>query len=393
MVNKLNIAVLMGGNSTEHEISLMSGREVVQNLNSNRYNVFPINISRNGKKWLMGDKKNYITSPTQKITEGLRGNLTIKSDNSKTSIFKENKIDFIFIALHGTYGEDGSVQGFLDLLNIPYSGSGVLASALSMHKEHSRQVLASNGFNVPRYLVFNKKDKVNKILNRFKYPFIVKPPNQGSSIGISKVNHRKQLDTALLSAFKYSDEILIEDFISGTEITGSILGNRHPESLPLVEIVPKNDFFDFEAKYDESKCDEICPARISKKLTLEAQEISLKVYRLLGLKGFGRIDMIIRKNQIFVLEANTIPGLSSLSLFPKAAKEYGLSYSKLLDKIISYSLLEAGRIKSMNSTQVYGEIDKWKRPIHFTKSKLAKIYLNLIPNLKVIAKNRKSTNS
>jgi len=384
VTNKLNVAVLMGGKSSEHEISLLSGREVARNLNPKKYNVYPINITRNGKKWILGERNILFSSPTlewaDKNLQKNKGKLMI----SKSSIIKDNNIGFVFIALHGSNGEDGTIQGFLELVGVPYSGSGVLASALSMHKEHSRQVLENNGFDVPKYILFNKNDDSKTIFKTFKLPLIVKPPNQGSSVGVSKVSRKNQLKTALSAAFEYSDTIMIEEFLDGTEITGSVLGNDNPKALPIVEIVPKNEFFDFESKYDETMCEEFCPARISKNLTAKSQKISLEVYKALGLTGFGRIDIIIKNNKFYILEANTVPGLTSLSLFPKAAKASGLSYAQLLDKIITYSLENTGKIKSMNSPQVYTQIDSWKKPIHFTKSRLAKIYLNLLPKTKVI---------
>jgi len=321
----------MGGNSSEYEISLMSGREVIKNLNPNKYNIFPVNINRDGKNWQIGKSAtlSYHSSTDKKVKSI---NKTINA-----SILTDNKIDIVFIALHGPNGEDGRVQGFLELAGIPYTGSKVLSSAIAMDKVLSRQILEKTGLKVPKYLIYKKNDTLNIIWQKFKLPIIVKPPDQGSSVGITKVVNKKNLKSALRKAFKYSSMALVEEFIEGTEITSGILGNDKLVVLPLIEIVSKNDFFDYEAKYNELKCDEICPARINKKLSKKAQDVAKKAYQALGCKGFGRVDMIIKDGNIYILEVNTIPGLTAVSLLPKAAREAGISYSKLLDKIISYS--------------------------------------------------------
>lgn len=338
MAKKINVAVLMGGKSPEHKISLMSGQEIIRNLNPAKYNIFPINVSRDGSNWQIsegftGTSKQAI--PKKNIRQSLSSNLPISLGSR--SLLNNVKIDIVFVALHGPNGEDGRVQGFLDLLNLPYTGSKVLASAIAMDKIISRRLIAGVGIKVPKFIVFNKTENSDVIWKNFKSPLIVKPPNQGSSIGVTKVANKKQIKAALKYAFSYSNEILIEEFIEGIEVTGSILGSKNPRPLPLVEIVPKNDFFDYDAKYNESMCDEICPARVSKKIAEKAQETALKAYQTLGCSDFGRVDMIIAGSDVYVLEVNTIPGLTPVSLLPKAAKAAGISYPNLLDKIISYS--------------------------------------------------------
>ena len=305
----------MGGKSSEHEISLMSGREVVKNLNRKKYNVFPINISPDGRNWQVGGKKN----------------LKFKIENLKFPV----RIDLVFIALHGSNGEDGTIQGFLDFIQVPYTGSKVLASALAIDKIYSRKLFTQAGLTVPKSVVVKKSGTIPKL--NFDFPVFVKPSNQGSSVGVFKVKNKKGLVSALKKAYKYSDPALVEENVDGVEVTASILGKEKLLALPLVEIVPKTQFFNYKAKYNERLCEEIVPASISKVLTKKAKAAAILAYQTLGCQGFGRVDMIIKNNKVYVLEVNTIPGLTAVSLLPKAAKEAGISYPNLLDKIISYS--------------------------------------------------------
>ena len=329
MARKLNVAVLMGGKSSEHAISLLSGKQVAKNLNPRKYNVLPVIISQDGAKWQI-DKQ--IKNQTR---SQMRSSAFLKAGYA--SALSENNIDLVFIALHGPNGEDGNIQGFLELIGIPYTGSKVLASALGINKILSRQIFEKAKIKVPGYLAFKKYDNPTIIWHKFKIPIVVKPFDQGSSIGVTKVTKKQDLQAALKKAFSYSKNVIIEDYIDGIEITCAILGNDKPQALPLIEIVPKKDFFDYEAKYNEIMCDEICPARISQDLTKKAQKIAIKAYSSLGCEGFGRVDMIIKDNDVYTLEVNTIPGLTQVSLFPKAASTAGISYSQLLNKIIGFA--------------------------------------------------------
>src|SRR3989338_9825360 len=314
MKKKIRVAVLMGGKSAEHEISLASGREVAKNLDPNKYEVLPIIISNDGISFQLNNKKYPL---------------------SQLSIVN---CQLFFIAMHGPYGEDGAIQGFLELICVPYTGSKVLASALGMDKISSRKLFTHAGLKVPNHQIFKKGQKKDNILRNLKFPLFVKPHNQGSSVGTSKVSKKTNLKKALDIAFSFSHLVLVEEFIDGTEITCPILGNNHPFALPLVEIVPKTAYFDYQAKYDEKLCDEIVPARINKSLAKKAHEVAISAYQTLGCRGFGRVDMIAKGNDVYVLEVNTIPGLTPVSLFPKSAASIGISYPELLDKIITFAL-------------------------------------------------------
>ncbi len=312
-MNKLNVAVIFGGQSQERNISIISGREVVKNLNRNKYKVFSIEIEKNGNIWKYQERR----------TSDYR------------TLLLDLKVDIVFIALHGPFGEDGTIQGLLDLIGVKYTSSGILGSALAINKIYSKQLFTQAGLSVPEGFHLSKRQPLPK---KLKYPLFVKPFNQGSSIGASKVNDSKGLKKAIKKAFFYSDKILVEEYIAGKEVTCAILGNQNPIALPLVEIVPKFEYFDYKSKYDPKRAQEICPAMLNTKLTKEAQDTAIIAYKALNCRGLGRADMIIRNSKIYVLEIQTIPGLTPLSLFPKAASAAGITYPKLLDKIIDLSL-------------------------------------------------------
>ena len=337
----LKVVVLMGGKSPEHEISVISGREVVRNLDPKKYEIAPVLISRNGLTWRLTSKKilfalpdplEFKESKKEIIPLGAREISGIRNTGKKGA-------DVVFIAMHGPYGEDGTIQGMLELAGVPYTGSKVLASALGMDKVKFRQVLKSENIPIPKYIVVKKGDKKINLSSLGKAPYFVKPFDQGSSVGASIVRTRKGLKKALKLSFSYSDIALIDEYLEGLEVTCGILGNENPEPLPVVEIRPlKGEFFDYESKYTESGAEEIVPARISKSLTKKVQKIALEVYKAIDARGFARVDFILKNGKIpYVLEINTIPGLTPMSLLPKAAKAGGYSYGQLLDKIIQYA--------------------------------------------------------
>ena len=303
MKKKTKIVVLMGGKSSEHDISVISGNEVVKNLDKKKYLAIPVVISKEGKGF---DRIN------------------------------KNKPDIVFIALHGKFGEDGTVQGMLELLGIPYTGSGVLASSIGMDKLMFRKLMHAEGITSPDYFVVNKNEKVRKL---FKPPYFVKPFDGGSSVGVSIVKKGKELENALKLVFRYSETAIVEEFVEGLEVTCGVLGNDNPVALPVTEIHPiKGDFFDYKSKYKENGSEEITPARISKKMTEEVRGLAVKIHKLVGARGFSRVDFILQKGKTpIVLEINTIPGMTPMSLLPKAAAAAGITYPQLLDRIIGFA--------------------------------------------------------
>ena len=306
-MRKIRLTILMGGISSERDISLISGKEVVKALDKKKYEI-------------------KIYDP--------------KSDLIKLA--KDRKeIDVVFPVLHGFGGEDGTIQGYLELLKLPYVGSGVLSSALAMDKKMSKVIYKNNGLLTPKAIVLSRPDieenhsgVLQNIRKTIGLPCVVKANNQGSSIGVYIVKNEKDLKKAINDAFKLDNEVLVEEYIKGIEVTGAVLGNQNPKALPIVEIIPpEGKFFDREVKYSGAT-QEIVPARLSKSLTKKVQNIAIKAHQVLGCRGFSRTDMIIKKPKIYVLETNTIPGLTSESLFPKAAKVAGIEFSKLLDELI-----------------------------------------------------------
>ena len=287
-MKKIKVVVLMGGKSCEREVSLMSGAGVLKNLNKDKYEVWGIDVPRELDK------------------------------------LKEKRPDLAFIIMHGKGGEDGEIQGYLETLEIKYTGSGVMASAIGMNKKFFKWVMEQNNILMPKDVL--------------KAPCVVKPVCGGSSVGVSIVEEDDQMKKAIELAKKYDKEIIIEEYIKGIEVTCGVWGNEKVEALPVVEIIPKNKFFDYESKYSDGGAQEICPARLSEEMTKKIQEIADKVFKVIDGKGFARVDMMIRGNEIYVLDINTLPGMTPNSLLPKEAKAAGYSYSQMLDKIIELAL-------------------------------------------------------
>jgi D-alanine-D-alanine ligase len=290
------IGVLMGGPSSEREISLKSGKAVYQALRAQGIDVVPIDIR------------------THSIAKVKRAGISLA-----------------FIALHGSFGEDGTVQKMLEEMQIPYTGSGAIASYLCMDKVASRRIFAHHNIPVPEFEIFHRHSKRSLQRPSLKFPLVLKPSNQGSSIGVGFAYNLGQFKAMLKACFAYDDTIIAERYIPGREITVSILDD---EPLPIVEIVPKSTFFDFEAKYQKGKSEYIVPARINRTASKRAQEIALEAHYLLGCRGFSRVDMILNKGVPYVLEVNSIPGLTEMSLLPMAAKAQGTDFSQLCMKII-----------------------------------------------------------
>ncbi len=307
-MGKLTVALLAGGISSEREVSLNSGEQVFDALDKSKYDI---------RRY---DPQFDLARLVQDAAE----------------------IDIALIILHGPFGEDGTVQGMLDLLNIPYQGSGVLGSALAMNKVVTKQLYEKAGLPVPPYVVLNRGETVDgeKCVAEFGLPLVVKPVEAGSSVGMSIVKSADDLPGALDLAGEFDDTILIESFIEGTEITAGVIGNNKLEALPLIEIIPdkSHEFFDYEAKYTAGITQEICPARIADELTQKAQKYALLAHQALFCKGYSRTDMILKDDEMYVLETNTIPGMTATSLFPQAAQQAGMNFSQVLDKLIELGL-------------------------------------------------------
>lgn len=307
-MKKLTIALLSGGISSEREVSISSGDQVYEALDHNKYDI------------IRYDPK---TDLPQLVADA-------------------SKIDAALIILHGPFGEDGTVQGLLDLLDIPYQGSGVLGSSLGMNKLASKYLYETSGLLVPSYVAIGKNDTLDTdaCVQRLGLPLVVKPVCSGSSVGISIVKSKDLLKEAVDKAFEQDSMVLIEAHIDGIELTGGVIGNDQLEALPIIEIIPSEsfDFFDYEAKYTAGATNEICPARIDDVMTKKSQEIAKTAHKALFCKGYSRTDMILNGQDIYVLETNTIPGMTATSLLPLAAGEAGIPFGQLLDRLIELSI-------------------------------------------------------
>ena len=306
---KLQIALLAGGKSGERDVSLKGAEGVLNALDLTKYDV-----------------EQYDPA----------------TDMAKLSK-DATKIDVAFILLHGLFGEDGTVQGFLDLLGLPYQGSGVLGSALAMDKDTAKTLYKVNNLPVPDWemVLLADADTPGPLVNKLGLPLVVKPIRQGSSLGMSIAHTEEELADGIRLAFEHDTEVMVECFIEGREITVGVIGNKEVTPLPLVEIIPGSEhpFFDYQAKYQPGATKEICPADFPDEITQKAQEHGLTAHRALKLRGYSRTDMIVdNQNNLWVLETNTIPGMTPTSLFPQAAAASGLPFDKLLDKLIELAM-------------------------------------------------------
>lgn len=297
------IGVLMGGVSSERDISLKSGKAVLDSLKEEGLDAIALvvnshNISRNMK------------------------------------LISDTGIDIAFIALHGRFGEDGQMQKILEDLDIPYTGSGVRASQLAIDKISSRQIFQIHGLTVPRYRIMHRlgyhQDSI-PLDKKFKFPLVIKPATHGSSIGLSIIDTKKELKKALDLAFSFDESILVEEYIEGREVTVGILANM---PLPVIEIKPNNRFFDYQAKYKSGESRYIVPANLRKDISQSVRRCALLAHKFLGCEGFSRVDIILKDSSPYILEVNTIPGLTKTSLLPKAAKVIGLTFNQLCLRLL-----------------------------------------------------------
>jgi len=307
--NKIQLALLCGGRSAERDVSLAGAQEVEKALDPGRYDITRYDPAT--------DLDRLVRDTPQ--------------------------LDVAFILLHGRYGEDGTIQGLLDLIGLPYQGSGVLGSALAMDKHLAKVIYREAGIPTPPWIYLLRSDKVDtkEIVNHIGIPLMVKPCSQGSSVGIKMVEDENKLGPAIKEAFQWDNRVLVESFIEGREITVGILGLEELLPLPVVEIIPdlNYSFFDYDAKYLPGATKEICPADIPKQASEKAGALAVVAHKALQLRAYSRTDMILaHTGKIFVLETNTIPGMTPTSLFPQAAEAAGVSFSKLLDQLIDMAL-------------------------------------------------------
>ncbi|TMD59851.1 MAG: D-alanine--D-alanine ligase [Chloroflexi bacterium] len=364
-MKKIRVGVLMGGASNEREISLASGKMVAEHLPKDRYEVVlldPLALMVGNAKLssAMRDKakaliaKGGIIEALPERDKALPASFQKEMTTAAATVLPatdavaatggDARIDVAFPVLHGTYGEDGTLQGMLDLIGIRYVGSGTLASALAMDKLMTKTVLEASGLPIARDLLVERRDFVaapEDTAGRVGaqiLPAVVKPVRSGSSIGMTIVHTRAEMGPALEEAFRYDDRALVEERLSGTELTVGVIGNRELTALPVIEIVTKREFFDYQAKYDPALTEEICPARVSDAIAREVQDLAMRAHRALGCRGLSRTDFIYGADGAVILEVNTMPGMTVNSLLPKAARVAGIPFGELLDRLVQLAL-------------------------------------------------------
>lgn len=374
MTKKLRVGLLFGGRSGEHEVSLTSAASVLKALDPAKYEVVTIGISREGR-WLVGsaaekllpgvlengvpvmpsvDPTTPALIPLPSTGSGtVSGSRTVNSPELPVTAAREArdrssmKLDVVFPVLHGTFGEDGTVQGMLELAGIPYVGAGVLGSAAGMDKDVMKRLFRDAGLPVVEWLLVLREDwernpaSIRKLVGaKIRYPLFVKPANLGSSVGISKVRNARALDPAMELAAQYDRKILVEKAVDGREIECAVLGNDHPEASVPGEIIPINEFYDYEAKYIKEGSELIIPARLTRRQAEKVRELAVRAFQAIDCAGMARVDLLLdrRTGKIFVNEINTIPGFTPISMFPKLWEATGIPYPKLIDQLIELAL-------------------------------------------------------
>lgn len=349
---KLNVAVIMGGKSAEHEVSLQSAKNIIAALDKQKYNIIPIGIDKKGS-WHMIDSKDYFLhddNPTKITLSQKRHEIITKTDGKKTKIHslvqnkQDKSIDVVFPIIHGTYGEDGTLQGFLEMMDVAYIGPDVRGSAIGMDKDIAKRLLRDAGIGIAPFVTLSAHEKAPSfaaVKKKFGTPFFIKPANAGSSVGVSQVKNNKEYTKALKDAFRYDTKILIEKAIIGRELECAVLGNEHPHASTIGEIVPTgHSFYSYTSKYiDEDGSAIEIPAKLLAMTRKKLQKTACKTFQVLACEGMARVDFFLTKSgKIYINEINTIPGFTKISMYPKLWESSGLPYTKLLDELIKLAI-------------------------------------------------------
>jgi len=352
---RLRIGILFGGRSGEHEVSLISAASVISALDPDRYEAVPIGISKDGR-WLAGTAAHKMLPPA--LGEVLRtgDSVMLSADPNVAALVPASNsradalhLDVIFPVLHGTFGEDGAVQGLLDLAGLPYVGSGVIGSAVGMDKDVQKRLFLQAKLPVGEFLAIPRAEweksrakVLRTITKKFRFPVFVKPATLGSSVGMTKAHDAKELSKAMDFAGEFAQKIMVERSIRGREIELSVLGNEDPKASIPGEIIPHREFYDYAAKYLEEGTRLLIPAKLSKAQLKKFQEYAVRAFRTLELLGMARVDFFLenRTGRILLNEVNTIPGFTSISMYPKVWEASGLPYRQLLDRLIELALAQ-----------------------------------------------------
>lgn len=343
-MKKTNVGLLFGGISEEYEVSLMSAASVFGAIDQEKYNVYLIGITKEGV-WceVEGGGAEILSQDWVQTPENAK---TVFTGNVLDTI--QNKIDIAFPVLHGPYGEDGSVQGFFEIMKMPYVGADVISSALCMDKIQTKKVMLTAGLPIVDFVeVFShnfedsrgREDLVKRIESKFEYPVFIKPANLGSSVGISKGSTRDEMVDGIIEALKFDKKVVVEKGLDCREVECAVMGNELPKASGVGEILPSHDFYDYEAKYfDDGKSKMVVPAELDEKTVETIRNMACEAYFLMGCKGLSRVDFFIDKqtNEIILNEINTMPGFTEFSMYPVLWQEKGLTYTALIDELIRY---------------------------------------------------------
>lgn len=383
MADKIRVGVIFGGSSGEHEVSLISARGVMNAMDTEKYKIIPIGITKEGRWLTSGDPMNLLQSGGPGAADQIAEVEKAEAATGMRELVPENRrdlvpgtretgfpqVDVVFPVLHGPYGEDGTVQGLLELANIPYVGAGVLGSALGMDKIVMKAIFRSHGLPVAEHLALKRKDwerdpevMMELIEKELDFPCFIKPANLGSSVGISKVHERSELAPALDLAASYDRKMLAERAVNAREIECSVLGNDDPIASLPGEIVPCREFYDYIAKYIDDRSELIIPAPLSPEMTKRVQELSIKAYLAIDCAGMARVDFLLDRDSdgLFIGEVNTIPGFTPISMYPKLWEASGISYSELIDRLIELALerhADKSRSRTSYDSMPVGEDD------------------------------------
>ena len=350
MKKKLRVALLFGGKSAEHEISVISARNIFDAMDKTKYDVVAIGIDKQGR-WHLDEGARLLLGKEQSKVEfkDARNVAAVMPGDTATPMVRRTgpgfgAVDVVFPVLHGPFGEDGTVQGLLKLANIPFVGAGILGSAVGMDKDVMKRLLRDAQIPIANFVVFGQavRNKISfaKVKKALGLPLFVKPANLGSSVGISKVSQSSQFAAALSEAFRYDNKIIIEEGIHGREIECSVLGNDKPIASLPGEIIVQHDFYSYDAKYLDNRGARLqIPARLPNRTVKTIQQTAVRAYRALCCEGMARVDFFLRPNgQVLVNEINTIPGFTKISMYPKMWEASGLSYPRLIDRLIALAL-------------------------------------------------------
>ncbi len=352
-MNKWNVCVLFGGISPEHAVSLRSAESVLNNLNPEKYNIFPVGITREGK-WVLYGSQDYSQLPggaweecpenREVAISPVRGQGLLRFEGD---CVMTEQIDVVFPVLHGENGEDGAIQGLLQLAGIPCVGPDVAASAVSMDKTLTKLVVDQAGQTQAAWMLVRRKELVHhaervaeSLEAKFQYPMFVKPAGTGSSVGVSKVHDREGLLKALEAAAAFDEKVLVEEFIHGREIEVAVMGNDSPMASICGEIDSGADFYDYDAKYLTDTSVAYIPARIDEEVAEQVREAAVKIYSAIGCRGLSRVDFFVtyEENRVVFNEINTLPGFTSISMYPKLFDASGIPYDKLLDELLRLAM-------------------------------------------------------